>query len=351
MSNRFELDHQDAPQNSVARVAPSWNGWRCAGAAMLSLTGFVVVNVAGCGGGGGGGNPITTPRSSSVNVVLRDLNGQATNGTVTIGDTTLTTTAGRATFSGIKPGTYTLRYSASGVTSSATIVVTDELTQSFVVVPGITDNVGRGISVRGRIFLNPNSNTGNAGTSACTSGSLPVTASLLIRVRSLNDPGQPIVSDFIRPDQSRLPASQQGTFSIVTIPRNGTYRVEVRAAPNSTASFSGNSASFTIRNGQVENDLNICANQGDLGPGQGTPPPPPGTPSGTGIPGGTATPAATTTTGAGTPTSTPAGGATPAPTADPSVPTSTPEPTPTLTPTATTAPTPTTPPVAPPPGG
>ena len=56
MSNRFELDHDDAPQNDSDRVitrvtGQGWNGWRCAGAAMLSLTGFVVLNVAGCGGG------------------------------------------------------------------------------------------------------------------------------------------------------------------------------------------------------------------------------------------------------------------------------------------------------------
>ncbi|MDF2441589.1 MAG: hypothetical protein JWN98_2573 [Abditibacteriota bacterium] len=336
MSNRFESNQDGAPQIEIRRVAaPGWNAWRCAGVAMLSLAGFVVVNVAGCGGGGGGGNnPITTPRTSTINVVLRDINGQPTNGTVTLGDTTLTTTAGRVSFTGIKPGNYTLRYTASGVTSSAAIVVTDERTQSFVVVPGLTDNVGRGITVRGRIFLNPNAGS----TASCTSGSSPVTAPLLIRVRSLNDPGQPIVSDFIRPDQSRLPVSQQGTFSIVTIPRNGTYRVEVRTAPNSTAAFTGTSASFTIRNGQAVTDLNICANQGDFGPGQGTPPSPPATP--TGSPAGTGTPVATT--GPGTPTSTPVGNGTPTATPDPSVPTSTPEPTPTNTavptPTATTGP-------------
>lgn len=337
MSKRFELNHDDAPQEVSNRAAHNWNGWRCAGVAMLSLAGFVVVNVAGCGGGGGGGgsNPITTPKTSTVLVVLRDINGQPTNGTVTIGDTTLTTTAGRASFTGVKPGNYTLRYTASGVTSSAAITVTDERIQSFIVVPGLTDNVGRGITVRGRIFLNPNSNTGSSSVAACTSGSLPVTAPLLIRVRSLNDAGQPIVSDFVRPDQSRLPLSQQGTFAIVTIPRNGTYRVEVRAAPNSPASFAGSSASFTIRNGQVENALNICVNQGDLGPGQGTPPPPPGTPG------------STPTTGPGTPTATPDPGgptATPnpgGPTATPGgVPTATSQPTPTPTPTPTATPTP-----------
>lgn len=304
-------------------------GWQCALLASFVLAAFVGLNLAGCGGGGSGGG-IFQPTTVSVTIQLQDSNGAAQEGTVTLNSQTLTTSGGQAVFSGLKPGTYQLTYDVPNdafPSQSANIVVGNDAAQTFVAVPGVTGVVGSGggmagITVSGRIFLN----TGDPSAFNCRLGSLGVCATVLVRVRDLNQAGTPIVASQIKPDQCNLSADQRGLFVVQNVPGPGTYRIEVRQAPpapnappDTTAPFTGNSASFTVIANQSVSDLNICANASAVAPG--TPPPPPITPT----PAGTLTfPTATpifTLSGtppiSGIPTPTPTSNATP--TATPTV--------------------------------
>jgi hypothetical protein len=272
------------------RRRATWNAWRCAGWATLALTGCVVVNVAaGCGGGGGGGTGVPAP-SSSVVFVLRNAAGNAVNGSVTLGETTLNSSGGRVVFPGVTPGRYTVRFTVGGQTTSTLIVVNQtDKNQTFTLVPG-SDQPGVGITVRGRILLSDNADP-NAPV-ACTAASQPVTAQLLLEVRDLNAGGLPVVATQIRRDQTRDPRSTQGTYSIFNIPYRGTFRIVVRpgraVSPNEPIQpFSGQSASFTIQPGQSELNLDICVRAGE-----GTPP---GTPAATVSPTATASATASPT--------------------------------------------------------
>jgi hypothetical protein len=333
---RQESETNSRSAASLKRRASGWTAWRCAGLASLALAGCVVANVAGCGGGGGGSSVIPTPTTITATIQLLNTSGLGVNGTVTLGNRTLTTANSRAVFTGLQPGTFPLVFTVGGVTTRTAIAVSRESNQFFVAVPGLSNVSSNGIRVSGRTLLNSPS---NGATAACNTGSTPVTSALLIRVRSLNIPGRPIVSSMVRP------ASANGNYIIFTIPSPGTYRVEARAVNNTSAPFAGVSPSFTIRTGQTEVNLNICVNLSDVAPGDGTPPPPPGTPTpdpnATGTPNGTpnGTPGATSTPG-GTPAPTNTPGGTPAPTNTPGgVPTTAPNPTATSTPEATATPT------------
>jgi hypothetical protein len=315
---------------------------------MLTLSGFVALNVAGCGGGGGGSQgQIDTIGTATVTFVLRDAAGATVNGTVTLAGKTLSTTNGRVSFSQIKPGTYKVSYNIRGTITTTTIVVGSDRSQTFLAGPG-----GAGssrISVSGRIFLNEGA---DPNTPNCTTFSTGVAAPVLIRVRDVNAAGRPIILTFLKPDQSNLAASSRGLYSIVGIPESGTFLVEVRQAPNSAAVFTGNSAFFTVRNGQAITNLNICANPSNTAP---APTPPGGTPGATVTPtgnetttptetaSGTETPTATgsaspTATGSASPTATTTETGVPTPTEQPTL---TPTFTPTPTATGTTTPTPT----------
>ncbi len=303
----------------------SWTAWRCAGFATLALSGCVIANVAGCGGGGTSPINPTDPnqQGQSVTIGLVDANANGINGTVTLNGVTKTTSNARATFTGLAPGQYDLTFTVAGQTTTTRIVVNSEGSQTFVVSPGFTNVSTNGIRVSGRVLLNSPANNPLA---ACTNTSTPVTADLVIRVRALNIPGQPIIASILRPAQT---AGGNGSYAILSFPRPGTYRVEARSVNSSNAAqFTGSSASFTVTNNQSVSNLDICVNNGLVGPG-GTPPPPPGTPTpgpgtpGAGIPGTTNTPQATVTNtpiGNTNPDNTPVpGGNTPtaAPTATP----------------------------------
>ena len=268
----------------IARNRPA--GWQCALLASLVLSGFVGLNLAGCGGGGIKG-PIA-PTAAEVTIKLQDSNGGALNGTVSLNSQTLTTSGGQAVFADLKPGTYQLTYDVVGdafPAQTATIIVGNDSTQTFVAVPGITGVTGpsgtmAGITLSGRILLN----TGDPSNFNCSFGSLGVCATVLVRVRDLNQAGMPIVASQIKPDQCNLPADQRGLFVVQNVPGPGTYRIEVRQAPpppnappDTTAPFTGNSASFTVIANQTVADLNICANPSAVAPG--TPPSPPITPT------------------------------------------------------------------------
>lgn len=329
---------------------PGWSAWRCASLASLALAGCVVANVAGCGGGGGGAAVLPTPQLATATILLLTAQGRGINGTVTLNGVTKSTTNSRVAFTNLQPGTYPLVFTAEGVTTRTTIAVSTELAQTFVAVPGLSNVSANGIRIAGRTVLNT---PADSTTAACSAISQPVTAALVLQVRSLNLPGRPIVSSIVRPGNSN------GSFVIFSIPEAGTYRVEARSLSNSAAPFAGTSASFTVNAGQTQANLDICTNQSLTAPG-GTPPPPPGTPTaGPGTPSGTGTPNATLTAnpnatltpiaiGTATPTGTrPAGAATATPngtagaTNTPGgVPTATAAPTPTNSPTPTTAPTP-----------
>lgn len=359
---------------NVGRVKASratWGAWRCASLASLALAGCVVANVAGCGGGGGGSTVVPTPQLASATILLLNTNGTGINGTVTLNGVTKNTTNSRAVFANLRPGSYPIVFTAAGVTTRTSIAVSGTGSQTFAVVPGLSNVSSNGIRVLGRTLLNtPATST----TSACTSASQPVTSALVIQVRSLNLIGRPIVSSIVRP------ASSDGRYVLFSIPAPGTYRVEARSLDSGSAPFAGSSASFTINQGQTQANLDICTNQSLNAPG-GTPPPPPGTPTagpGTGTPSATLTAmasitqtpgASATLTAQATPnpnatvdpnaTSTPVGGVG-VPTATPQgTPTNTPVPVPTNTPgpgtpTAVPTATPTTvgmvpPPIVPPP--
>jgi hypothetical protein len=165
----------------------------------------------------------------------------------------------------------------------------------------------------------------------------------MIRVRDLNQAGTPIVASQIKPDQCNLAQSEWGKFVVQNIPGPGTYRIEVRQAPpaadappDTTAPFTGNSASFTVNANQTISDLDICANASSVAPGPPPPPPVTPTPAGTFVfPTSTPTPLATlsgTAPGSGVPTATPTATATPAATATPTATTAA-----TATPTGTVA--------------
>src|SRR5665647_2816720 len=141
----------------IAMRSASGGAWRCAGATVLALIGFIALNMAGCGGGGGGGSSLPTGSRNTavpVTILLRDINGSPTNGSVTLAGagittTTLNSTNGRATFSNIPPGTYTVRTVVGGVASSSSIVVATDANQTFVVSPAGTGQ----IVVTGRILV------------------------------------------------------------------------------------------------------------------------------------------------------------------------------------------------------
>ena len=367
MPNRFERPEDGATSSASAStvsvgaapasrsgrsVRAGWSAWRCASLASLALAGCVVANVAGCGGGGGGGGVVPTPQLATATILLLNPAGTGINGTVTLNGVTRNTTNARAVFTNLRPGTYPLTFTAAGVRTSTSIAVVGSSAQTYVAVPGLSNVSSNGIRVSGRTLLNsPATST----TSACTSDSQPVTAPLVIQVRSLNLVGRPIVSSVVRP------ANTDGRYIIFTIPSPGTYRVEARSLDSSAAPFSGSSASFTIQAGQTQPNLDICTNQSLSAPG-GTPPPPPGTATpgpGTGTPNATltagATPGATATTnpnatatatgGVGVPTQTAAGTPTnspvPQPTATPGPGTPTATPAPTNTPIGAPPPSPT----------
>ena len=316
----------------------SWTAWRCAGFATLALSGCVIANVAGCGGGGT--SPINptdpTQQGQTVTIGLVDANAAGINGTITLNGVTKTTSNARATFTGLAPGQYPLTFTVAGQTTTTTIIVNSETNQTFVASPGFTNVSSNGIRVTGRVLLN---SPATSAVVACTSTSTPVTAALVIRVRALNIPGQPIIASILRPAQN---AGGNGSYAILSFPRPGTYRVEARSInSNSAAQFTGTSASFTVTSNQSVANLDICVNSGLVGPG-GTPPPPPGTPTpapgtpGAGTPGSTNTPQATVTNtpigGSGVP-NTPAPGSTNTP-----VPADTATPVPTATAVATATP-------------
>jgi hypothetical protein len=371
MPNRFEGSGGDARESAQAGAPASfaksgknggkaaragWSAWRCASLASLALAGCVVANVAGCGGGGGGSTVIPAPQLATATILLLNSNAIGVNGTVTLNGVTKTTTNSRASFPNLKPGTYPLVFTVGSVRTSTTIVVVGQTSQTYVAVPGLSDVSSSGIRVSGRTLLNsPSTST----VAACTTNSQPVTAALVIQVRSLNIQGRPVVSSVVRA------ANRDGSYNILTLRQPGTYRVEARSLDSSAAPFAGTSASFTISEGQTQANLDICTNQSATAPG-GTPPPPPGTPTpgpGTGIPSATQTalaaitstpgivatltaaatltPQATNTPGGqatntpGGPTSTPGATNTPG-----GVPTEVPQNTPTNTPSPTPSPTP-----------
>lgn len=274
-------------ESSMARAPHARRGaWRCGLAATVVLMGFLGLNLSGCGGGGGRSE--FNPRAS-VTIQLRDVNGNISEGTLTLNNQTLTTSGGQAVFANLRPGTYQLTYDVQGdafPAANTTLVISSDAQQTFSVVPGVTGAGGSGtpggagITLTGRILLN----TGDPNSVNCTEGSLGVAAQVLVRVRDLNQPGRPIVASYIKPDQSNLPANERGRFTIVSVPSSGTYRIEVRQAPppadappDTTAPFTGNSASFVVTNGQTQSELDICANPFNFAPGE--PPPPPITPT------------------------------------------------------------------------
>lgn len=306
--------------------------WRCAGLATLALIGFVGINVlSGCGGGGGGGGSTGVIFPNSVSATFQILNqaGQVVaGGTVNLNSAALnanltgtTDAAGSVTFSDVKPGTYAITVNG---TASGTVTISGDSTQTYRIIQG--QGVS-GLVVQGRIRLN----NGDLSTANCTISSVGVCAKVLVRVRDLNNlaEGRPIVTSITKPDQCSLARNQWGLFT-VSIPKSGTYQLEVRQAPpesadDSTAPFSGKSASFRITGtNTVLTNIDICANPTGTDPG-GTPPPPPATPV-------TPTPTATSSATA-TPTATSAPTATPTATTDPNAtPTATTQVTPTNTP-------------------
>jgi len=310
----------------------SWNAWRCAGWATLALAGCVVTNVAGCGGGSNSGSPIPEERANA-RFLLTNLNGLPVNGTVTIGDQTQTTTNGRVAFN-IKPGTYAVRYTIGGQSYTTSIVVARTGNPTFALVEGGT--AGQTVRITGRILLN---NSNDAANASCDVTSTPITGRVLVRLVALDLPERPTVASYIREDQTTLPISQQGRYTITAIPMRGTYWVEVRPAPitagQPSPQFTGRSASFTISAGQSLNNVDLCASSGVIGPG--TPPPPPGTPTPTVDPSATPTEQPTTTPTVD-PTATPTVDPSATPTVDPSA---TPTGNPSATPTGNPSPGPT----------
>ena len=312
---------------------------RCAGLALLALVGFIGLNIAGCGGGGGGGGGgnIITLNPVNATFEIRDANGALiVGGSVNLRSqvfnvnlTQNTNNQGRTTFTGLQPGEYSIFVNGQ---ASGTITVGGDNNQVYRVIQGQNDQLPPGaVVVTGKIRLN----TGDPNTSNCTFNSLGVSARVLVRVRDLNTPGQPIVYSFIKPDQTASPANQRGNY-VAIIPRPGTYRIEVRQAPpdeNNTqagAFFTGNSESRTFPAGPADN-YDICARDT-----VGNPPPPPVTSSPTLTPVPTATQGGTTPTATPTTTATATATATATPTA-----TATATATATPTPTATATPTPT----------
>ena len=309
----------------------SWGGWRCAGFAVLTLACFIGLNIAGCGGSSGGGLSAVKNPTVTIKLLLTG-GGVASNVTVIFnGKQQVTNSAGVATYPNIAPGSYTLAYTIGGQSSSVTIAVSSDASQTFVAVQGQTSVGANGIVIRGFVY-----NNNDATTDVCASTALGVTDSLLVRVRDLNSAGEPIVASYIKPrqDAAGTPVNVQGSYQFFNIPNPGTYEVEVRPAPGSPVPWVGQSASFTINAGQTINNLTVCANQNGILPGV---PPPPGTPT----PGGTPT-AGPTSTLQPSPTPTTFASNTPIPTTTPTaIPTDTPTPTPTNTPTPTPTNTPT----------
>jgi hypothetical protein len=244
-----------------------------------------------------------------VRFLLTNLNGLPVNGTVTVGDRTFTSTNGRIT-AGIKPGTYTARYTIAGQTYTTPLVIARTGNPTFALVEG--GAAGQTVRITGRILL---SNATDAANPSCDVTSTPITGRVLVRLVALDLAERPTVTSYIREDQTTQPVSQQGRYTITAIPMRGTYRVEVRPAPMTTGQpspqFTGRSASFTILPGQSLNNVDLCAASGVIGPG--TPPPPPGTPTPTVDP--SATPTATATVD---PSATPTVDPSATPTVDPS---------------------------------
>ena len=86
---------------------------------------FVGLNIAGCGGGGGGSSVTSpTPSTNALVIVLRDINGSPVNGSVTLAGVTMNTVNGRASFSNVRAGTYSVTTVVSGTKTTTSIVVT-----------------------------------------------------------------------------------------------------------------------------------------------------------------------------------------------------------------------------------
>ncbi|HEX8550554.1 MAG TPA: hypothetical protein VF681_03255 [Abditibacteriaceae bacterium] len=225
------------------------------------------VSMSGCGGGGGGGtirqvaqNPVT------ITFRLQDTNGNDADGSVTLGageeSRTQQSINQSATFTEVTPGTYAVVFTVNGVTTQGTVVVATDSNQTFSLQSGVSNVPNQGITVSGRILLN----SGDTTTNNCTAGSQSVTARVVIRVRDVNQPDEPIVTSGEKPRQDNSSAAQQGRYQVTGIPGPGTYVVEVASAASTNTDpnppgFTGRSPAFTIGEGQTSiSGLNICAN-------------------------------------------------------------------------------------------
>ncbi|HEX9997105.1 MAG TPA: hypothetical protein VGB45_08180 [Abditibacterium sp.] len=103
--------------------------------------------LGGCGGGGGGSSPsptgtprpatprpTATPRPDAVSLVvqLRDPQGAAVDGIVTVGSVRLATNGGQAIFRGIAAGTARVSAEVNGFTTSGTTSVASSGSTTFV---------------------------------------------------------------------------------------------------------------------------------------------------------------------------------------------------------------------------
>lgn len=308
-----------------------WGAWNCAVYALLTVIGFVTLNVAGCGGGGGtgagGGNRVNvtlTFRNIAGNRV--DATGTVTNGTTTVN---FTTTNGDAVISNIPPGNFTVAGTSNGVGFSQDITVGTDQGQNIQIIPGQS---GSGTLVTGRMFLN----RGDPTTGRCTNpgADTALTARVLIRARNRNT--GLIVASFVREQQSSTtPDDQKGTFAIL-LPA-GAYTIEVRQAPpvsstEASAPFTGNSGIFNV---PATTNVTICVNEGTTAP-NGTP-----TPTASAVPTATLSPGPTNTPNPNaTNTPLPTATNTPRPTNTPTPTPGGPGPLPSFTPAPTFTPTP-----------
>jgi hypothetical protein len=233
------------------------------------------VSLSGCGGGGGGGSiRQVTLQPVTVTFQVQDANGNFADGSVTLGEGTESRTQQtlnqRTTFNEVTPGTYPVVFTVNGVTTEGTVTVAGDATQTFLLQSGRNNVPNQGITVSGKILVN----TGDRNTNNCTAGSAPVTARVVLRVRDVNEPDQPIVASSEKPrqDGANVPQNQKGTFQIGGIPGPGTYIVEVVSATASGSDpsppkFTGRSATFTIAEGQTTiAGLTICANPDEFAP-------------------------------------------------------------------------------------
>jgi hypothetical protein len=236
----------------------------CATLGLTLLVGGVAVNLAGCGGSSGGSTGSVAFANVDVTFSLFDTAGAPANGTIVIAGRTITSAGTQAVVTAIAPGTYSVSFTINAVTTTASVVLGVEPTQRYVLVEGITGQNNAGVTLTGRVLLNSPT---TAPASHCNAGSVGISNSLLIRVRDVNQPGEPIVASITKPDQGGDTAANQGRFVITGIPpavapNARTYRIEVKQVSTSTAPTSGQSGTFTVVPGQttIPSTIEICAN-------------------------------------------------------------------------------------------